>query len=434
MRKNYILDANILLHDPHSIFQFADNTVIIPIDVIVEIDRFKKERTDRGYNARLVVRLLDGLRSQRNLRDGVQLETGGLLRVDCPTGRPLSHAGGNGAADTEILRTAQRTQEADPATPVVIITKDVNLRIRADAAGFRAEDYESDRVSVASLPGDVERTITPEQLAAFRTDGRLEMPDANLTPNEYVLLRPPSGAPGSALARADASGRTVHALIEPDKKLWGVRPRNKEQHYAADALLDESLQLVTLMGKAGTGKTLLALAAGMHLTLRLKRYRGMLVCRPVVPLGRDLGYLPGDIGQKLDPWIKPIADTLEFLLDLGGGRRGTQEAAALLRSGQIEIQPLTYIRGRSISNHFVVIDEAQNLTPLEVKTVITRMGAGSKIVLTGDPHQIDNPYVDADSNGFTYLVNRFRDEPLAAHIRFRKGERSTLAELAANLL
>ncbi len=433
MRKHYILDANILLHDPQSIFQFADNTVIIPIDVICEIDRFKKERTDRGYNARHVVRLLDSLRAENNLREGVPLDHGGSLIVDCPDDRPFG--GQNGHADLEILRTAERVQGRAPETPVIIVTKDINLRIRADAAGFRAEDYENDRVQLATLyPGNIDLTIPLDEFRRFEQDEELPASGDNLIPNEYVLLRPPEGERGSALARVDPSGRALRPLIAPDGKLWGVKPRNKEQYFAADALLDESIQLVTLMGKAGTGKTLLAIAAAMHQTLKLKRYRSLLICRPVVPLGRDLGYLPGDIGQKLDPWMKPITDTVEHLFDTGGPHRNHKDAGALIRQGIIEIQPLTYIRGRSISNHFVVIDEAQNLTPLEVKTVITRIGEGSKIVLTGDPQQIDNPYVDTDSNGFTYLVNRFRNEPIAAHVQHRKGERSPLAELAANLL
>ena len=224
------------------------------------------------------------------------------------------------------------------------------------------------------------------------------------------------------------------ALHTPDDGLWGVRPRNKEQYFAFDALLNENIQLVTLMGKAGTGKTLLALAAGLHLALRRKQYRGVLICRPILPVGRDMGFLPGDVSQKLDPWIRPIADTIEFLIAAGGGVRGGADAEDLIRAGVIEIQPLAYIRGRSISNRFVVIDEAQNMTPLEVKTVITRVGQAAKVVMTGDPQQIDNPYVDANSNGFTYLANRFRNQPIAAHVELSKGERSTLAELAANLL
>jgi PhoH-like ATPase len=433
MRKNYILDANILIHDPHSIFQFADNTVIIPVGVISELDRFKKEPTDRGFSARAVVRLLDGLRNGQSLATGVQLDNGGRLRVYCEPDRVLE--GSTGPADLEILRVARSIHEADPGTPVVIVTKDINLRIRADAAGLRAEDYESDHVLLTDVPtGDEEMTVTPEQMEAFRRDGRLALPGTTLQPNEYLLLRVAGGEKGTALARKDPSAEQIVALHDPSGGLWGVRPRNKEQYYAIDALVNDDICLVSLMGKAGTGKTLLALAAAMHLAFKKKLYRGILVCRPIVPVGRDLGYLPGDIGSKLAPWMKPVTDTIEFLLDVGGPMKGHADAASLTRAGLIEIQPLTYIRGRNIAKRFVVIDEAQNLTPLEIKTVITRIGQAAKIVLTGDPWQIDNPYVDRNSNGFTYLINRFAHEAVAAHVELRKGERSTLAELAANLL
>lgn len=433
MRKNYILDTNILIHDPHSIFQFADNTVIIPVAVISEIDHFKKERTDRGFNARTVVRLLDSLRGQRSLACGVELENGGKLVVHCEPDRVLAEE--NGRADLEILRVAQAVQKAEPDTPVIIVTKDINLRIRADAAGLRAEDYESDRIRLCDLySGQVEHAVAPQRLAEFRETKTLAVPELHLSPNEYVLLRAADGSPGSLLARADVDEEHLVPLHEAKDTLWGIGPRNKEQYFAIDALLDERIKLVTLMGKAGTGKTLLALAAAIELAVRRKRYRGVLVARPIFPLGRDLGYLPGDVGQKLEPWMKPITDTVEFLIDVGGAIKGHQDCAALIRSGLIEIQPLTYIRGRSISNRFVVIDEAQNLTPLEVKTVITRVGRAAKVVLTGDPYQIDNPYVDGDSNGFTYLVNQFRSQAVAAHIELHKGERSPLAELAANLL
>jgi PhoH-like ATPase len=433
MRKNYILDANILIHDPYSVFQFADNTVIIPVGVIGELDRFKKEPTDRGFSARALVRLLDGLRNGQSLAAGVTLENGGRLKVYCEPERVLN--GNTEPADIEILRVARTIKDAEPETPVIIVTKDINLRIRADAAGLRAEDYESDHVLLTDVPsGDEELTVTAEQLAAFRSTGQLALPDMTLRPNEYVLLRATGVERGTALARRDPEQNHLIALQDPPHGLWGVRPRNKEQYYAIDALLDERLSLVSLMGKAGTGKTLLALAAAMQLVFRKRLFRGILVCRPIVPVGRDLGYLPGDIGSKLAPWMKPITDTLDFLLDVGGTVKGHADAAALMRAGLIEIQPLTYIRGRNIAKRFVVIDEAQNLTPLEIKTVITRMGDAAKIVLTGDPWQIDNPYVDRNSNGFTYLINRFSHEAIATHVELRKGERSSLAELAANLL
>jgi PhoH-like ATPase len=433
MRKNYILDANILLHDPSSIFHFAENTVIIPVGVLEEIDRFKKEITGRGFNARAVARLLDGLRGEPCLTAGVTLPNGGRLRVHCPPDRALS--GATVPGDIEVLRVARAVQQAEPEVPAIIVTKDINLRIRADVSGLRAEDYETDRVTLSELEAaDLELNIAPEALEAFKRGSAIALPDGPQTPNRYALLRPVGSDKGTALARVDAHGTALVALQGPAEGLCGIRPRNKEQYYAIDALLDPRLQLVTLMGKAGTGKTLLAMAAAMHTTLKHKQYRGILVARPVVPLGRDLGYLPGDIESKLEPWMKPIADTIDFLLDLGGAIRDHGDATALLRSGLIEIQPLAYIRGRSIAHRYVVIDEAQNLTPLEVKTIITRIGDEAKVVLTGDPHQIDNPYVDANSNGFTYLVNRFRARPIATHVTLRKGERSPLAELAANLL
>ncbi|MFO0839136.1 MAG: PhoH family protein [Phycisphaerae bacterium] len=433
MRKNYVLDANILIHDPQSIFQFADNTVIIPVGVLREIDRFKKEMTDRGYSARAVVRLLDGLRGERSLAQGVRLEKGGTIRVFCQPDQALAEHVGH--ADTEILRVARATAESEPDVPVVIVTKDLNLRIRADAAGLRAEDYESDHVSLSELnDASLERQLAPDALAAFLANGELSLNGSPAAPNQYALLRSENGAKSSALARIDVDGARLIALRDADTGVLGVRPRNKEQYFALDALLDERVQLVTLMGKAGTGKTLLAMAAGLYLALKRKGFRSVLVARPIIPLGRDMGYLPGDISQKIDPWMKPLVDTVEYLLHAGGPIKGQSDIDGLIRAGSIEIQPLTYIRGRSISHRFVVIDEAQNLTPLEVKTVITRIGQGAKVVLTGDPYQIDNPYVDATSNGFTYLVKRFRGQSIAAHVHLRKGERSPLAELAANLL
>ncbi len=433
MQKNYILDANILIHDPESILHFVDNTVIIPVGVIEEIDRFKKEQTARGYNARAVVRLLDGLRGERSLAAGIPLHQGGTLRVHCEADRALKHSEGH--ADIEILRVAKQIQAQEPDRRTVIVTKDINLRIRADAAGLRAEDYESDHVRVVDIyNGHVELDVSHDDVEKLRHGGELNGLNRSFLPNEYVLLRCDGERRGSALGRAAADGVHIRKLHEPDGTVCGIRPRNKEQYFALDALLDEDIKLVTLMGRAGTGKTLLAIAAALHLSLKKKRYRGALVCRPIFPVGRDLGYLPGDIGQKMDPWMKPVADTIEFLLDTGGPISGHKDCASLLRDNLIEIQPLTYIRGRSISNRYVVIDETQNLTPLEIKTIITRCGQFSKVVLTGDPEQIDNPYVDASSNGFTYLVNRFRGQPIAAHVEMRKGERSELAELAANLL
>jgi PhoH-like ATPase len=234
------------------------------------------------------------------------------------------------------------------------------------------------------------------------------------------------------LGRVDATGKQVVPLHDC-QNIWGIKPRNKEQHFALDALLDEKIKLVTLMGKAGTGKTLLALAAGLKRTVSDREFRRLVVARPTISMGKELGFLPGSLEEKLGPWMQPIHDALEMLGDLNMGRDGAR-STDLLRSGTLVVEALSYIRGRSIANQFVIVDEAQNLTPLEAKTILTRVGHGAKIILTGDPYQIDNPYVDAASNGFIYVVNRFRDQAIAAHVELSRGERSELAELAANIL
>lgn len=434
MRKHYILDTNILLHDPNSVLQFADNDVIIPIEVIIEIDRFKHEMSSRGQNAREVSRLLDHLRQSQSLAQGVPLQSGGMLRVHC--GSDAGATAKTAYADAEILRIAREIQAADPGGKVVIVTKDINLRIRADALGLLAEDYTTDRVGLADLyTGRVELTQATEFIETFSREGSVPIPPGfSRYPNEYVLLRSNNGTSMSMLARVDSACERLVRIIEPKKPLCGIRPRNKEQYFAIDALLNDQFQLVTLMGKAGTGKTLLAMAAGLHQVLHAKSYRGLLVTRPMTPVGKSMGYLPGGIDEKLAPWMKPISDTLETLLDAAGAIGGRKDVRDLWANGTVDVQPLTYIRGRSIPKQFVIVDEAQNLTPLEVKTIITRVGHGSKIVLTGDSYQIDNPYVDSSSNGFNYVVDRFRSEPIAAHVELSKGERSRLAELGANLL
>lgn len=434
MRKFYILDTNILLHDPNSIVHFADNVVVIPIEVIIEIDRFKHEQTSRGQNAREVSRLLDQLRAGHSLAEGVELAGGGLLRVYC--GRDMDNDMQRVSADSEILRTAREIRRSEPNASVVIVTKDINLRIRADALGLRAEDYTSDRVGLADLyTGQIELTEPTDTVRQFSDTGSVPLPaGASIYPNEFVLLKANNGTPMSLLGRIDESCRTIVRIHEPDKPICGVKPRNKEQYFAFDALLDERIKLVTIMGKAGTGKTLLALAAGLHLVAQRKSYRGLLVTRPTTPVGKSLGALPGGVDEKLAPWMKPINDTLETLIDSAGVVGNIKNARDLWSSGLVDAQPLSYIRGRSLTKQFLVVDEAQNLTPLEIKTIITRVGHGTKVVLTGDPYQIDNPWVDTSSNGFNYLVNRFKAEPIAAHIQLSKGERSHLAELAANLL
>ncbi len=438
MKKNYVLDTNILLHDPKAIFRFEDNNVIIPIFVIEEVDQFKREGSERGRNAREIARLLDQLReSGGSLSKGVDLKSGGHLRVAVPSYRPeLPSAIDKAAMDQAILQTAFEIREQDGGRPTVFVTMDTNLRIRADALGMVSETYENTRVEGDKLDTGIhEIEVEAGDVDAFFHEGRLapRVGDRELTPNLSMLLRDKSNPSHTALGRYDATRREIVALRVPREGVLGVRPRNKEQSFALDLLLDESIRLVTLVGKAGTGKTLLALAAGLKRTMEDGSYTRMLVSRPVMPLGRDIGFLPGDVDEKLNPWMQPIFDNLEFLFS-GGARKGPRAYAELLESGQIQVEPLTYIRGRSLPSQFMIVDEAQNLTPHEVKTIITRSGDGTKIVLTGDPGQIDNPYVDSASNGLTIAADKFRGEKLAAHIVLSKGERSDLAEIAANLL
>jgi PhoH-like ATPase len=435
MKKNYVLDTNVLLHDPRAIFRFEDNNVVIPIYAIEEVDQFKREGSERGRNARQIARLLDELREQGgSLAKGVTFPNGGALRVAVPQKLPeLSSAIDKGAMDQAILQTAIDVREQDRGRPTVFVTMDTNLRIRADAMGMVSETYENQRVDVEHLDSGIrELECDPGEIDAFFHEGRLP-PKEQLTPNLCVMLRDRTNPSHTALGRYDAARGAVCALRTPREGVMGVRPRNKEQSFALDLLLDENIRLVTLVGKAGTGKTLLALAAGLKRTVEDGMYTRMLVSRPVMPLGRDIGFLPGDVDEKLNPWMQPIFDNLEFLFS-SATRRGPRAYAELLESGQLQVEPLTYIRGRSLPAQFMIVDEAQNLTPHEVKTIITRSGDGTKIVLTGDPGQIDNPYVDSASNGLTVAAAKFGQERVAGHIVLAKGERSELAEIAANLL
>ena len=434
--KNYILDTNVLLHDPNSLLAFKGNTVLIPIEVLEEIDRFKRESTELGQNARSVSRTLDALRGKGPLNKGVKLENGGTLRIifhekNGDDALPF----GNNSVDNRIVGQALAIQKREPKSPAILVTKDINLRLKADSLGLPAEDYETDRVLLTELyTGMIELTISTEKMSRFRVEGELDLNGhGKYFPNEYCTLTEETNPKRTALTKVDATGTKLVPILDCREGVWGIKPRNREQHFAFDALLDDRIKLVTLMGKAGTGKTLMAMAAGLKRTVLDREFRRLVVARPTVSMGRELGFLPGSLEEKLAPWMQPIHDALELLSDLNMGsdhRRSTD----LMRSGTIMVEALSYIRGRSIAHQFMVIDEAQNLTPLEVKTIITRVGTGTKIIFTGDPYQIDNPYVDSSSNGFNYIVSKFRDQPIAAHIELQKGKRSELAELAANIL
>lgn len=438
MKKTFVLDTNVLLHDPQALFSFEDNDLVIPMTVIEEIDRFKKELSETGRNARQFSRIMDGLRAKAKLVDGVKLETGGFLRVDLYTetqmkGLPPELRSDQG--DNRILAVALDVMSRS-AAPVIFVTKDTNLRIKADVLGLTAQNYESDRVSLDELySGTAEVMLARDDVDLFYSQGSLAITDEYLA-NQCLTLIDAANPSHTALARYNRPLRQAVPLLRaPKDGLWGIHPRNREQQFAFDMLLNDDIQLVTLVGKAGTGKTLLAIAAGLYKSADDGQYSRLLVSRPIFPLGRDLGYLPGDIDEKLSPWMQPIFDNVELLLgavEEGSKRkRGYKELVDL---GLLEIEPLTYIRGRSIPKQYMIVDEAQNLTPHEIKTIITRAGEGTKIVLTGDPYQIDNPYVDSSSNGLTYVVDKFKGEDIAGHVTLDKGERSCLAELAANLL
>ncbi len=438
-KKIYVLDTNVILHEPLAPLRFgAGAEVVLPIYVIEELDRFKRDASGLGRNAREFSRMLDGLRGEGQLIDGVSLKNGGCFRVallEERNGRSGTLFAESNIYDNLILQCGLREQKLHPEAEVIFVSQDTNLRIRADVVGLKAVDYEPDRVEISDLyPGHRELEVNSEQIQeAF--SGGLKLEVEGLFPNEFLLLRDISRSNHTALGRFDAESEQIKALPRRRESIWGIQPRNMEQSYALQLLMDDEIQLVTLVGKAGTGKTLLALAAGLHKVTDEDRYQRVLVSRPIFPLGRDLGFLPGTVEEKLGPWMNPIKDNIELLLNLRPNpRRDGRGYEDLCEMGLLEVEPLTYIRGRSIPKQYLIVDEAQNLTPHEVKTILTRVGEETKIVFTGDPYQIDNPYVDANSNGLVHLVNRFREQHLAGTVTLSKGERSPLAELAANLL
>lgn len=441
MKKVFILDTNVLLHDPNALLRFEDNDVVLPITVIEELDRFKKKSEMIGRNARQASRLLDTLRQQGHLTEGISLSNGGTARVALcheETLQELPPELGGGQGDNAILAVALELKRQSQH-PVVAISKDTNLRIKANALGLQAEDYETDKVDVEELyTGIAELSVETAQIDRFYHDKGMPSPSPFL-PNQAVMLIDRNNSSHTALALFDSATQQLQPLAALGHMgISNIRARNREQKFALELLLRDSIPLVTLVGKAGTGKTLLAIAAGLAQVADERRYSRLLISRPVVPMGRDLGYLPGDVTEKLTPWMQPLYDNFDLILgtqDPSGKpahwRRGHEE---LIEQGVLQIEPLTYIRGRSIPKQFFIVDEAQNLTPHEVKTILTRAGEDTKIVFTGDIDQIDNPYVDTASNGLTYVVERFKQDPLAGHITLMKGERSPLAERASSLL
>ncbi|MBP5672091.1 MAG: PhoH family protein [Victivallales bacterium] len=428
-----ILDTNVLLFDPQAIYHFPNTEILIPLAVVEEIDRFKHDNTETGRNARQLAVEIDSLRATGSLKNGVALQNGATLKIIGDDSPEMRH---DRDASDAILRLAARLMQEHPDNIApTIITKNVNLRLKADALGLVAKDYTQGPVrDTDTLKGWHIKDFDASAIIALKNGNALPAAKLKFQPNEYVFAREKDNPKNAACARFYAKTNELWPLDTTSTVCCGIRPLNLEQVFSFDALLDDSIKLVTLAGKAGTGKTLLAIAAGLQQVFGENRYQKLLVFRPTMPVSRDMGYLPGDLSEKMKPWMQPVYDALEFIRAQDRRMPSRTLPNDVLTCPEISIEPLTYIRGRSIPNQFIIIDEAQNLTPLEVKTAITRVGNGSKVILTGDPAQIDNPYVDRLSNGLTQLVDKFQSSPLSAHLTLMKGERSELAETASMLL
>ncbi|MCA1293027.1 PhoH family protein [Paenibacillus sp. alder61] len=443
MKKIFVLDTNVLLHDPGAIFAFDEHEVVIPAVVLEEIDSKKRNAEEIGRNARRVSRLLDGLRERGHLHDGVLLDSGGRIKVE------LNHRSFLKVQDmfveitndNRILAVALNyhleQQEEPHPRPVVLVSKDVLVRIKADVLGVTAQDYLSDRTAGPSdlYSGYLTIPVHPSIIDEFYSYRYLSVERLGLSyslyPHEFVILKDEMGTGKSALLRVNAEVSRLEPLYLSQDAVWGISARNAQQRMALELLLNDEIPLVTITGKAGTGKTLLALAAGLMKVEDDHKYKKLLIARPVVPMGKDIGYLPGEKEEKLRPWMQPIYDNLEYLFDT---KKSGDIEKILMGLGSIQVEALTYIRGRSIPGQFIIVDEAQNLTRHEVKTIVSRVGEGSKIILMGDPEQIDHPYLDSASNGLTFLVERFKEQGIGGHITLEKGERSKLAQAAADLL
>ena len=430
--KTFVLDTNVLLHDPHSIYNFDDNNIVIPMAVIEELDNMKTRSDEIGRNARHIIRNLDKLRLKGNLGQGVESERGGIIKI--LSAHSMEHSTGFNMdkADNRIITVAYSLHAQGER--VVFITKDINARIKADALGLKAEDYEKETVNMEELyTGQAEVLVSTEIVDSFYKNDSVTIEGINHFPNQFVVMIDEGNPKHTALGKVNANGEIVH-LCDKLGQSWRIKPRNREQRMAFEILNNDDIKFVTLVGQAGTGKTLIALACALQLTLKEKMYDKILVSRPIMPLGRDIGYLPGNKDAKLSNWMQPIFDNLTYLMrgdSLNWQDKSQNKVNELIKENIIELEALTYIRGRTITRHLMIIDEAQNLTPHEIKTVVSRAGDNTKVILTGDPYQIDNPYLDSNSNGLTYSAERLKDEALHGHITLMKSERSELAALAA---
>ncbi len=454
-KRVFVLDTNVLLHNPLALFLFDEHEVIIPFAVLEEIDKFKKQNDDVGRNARETIRQLDRLRLLGNLSKGVPWNGhGGSVRVEfADVERPPYLK--DDAPDTRIISVAYQLTQAGLHT--TLITKDINVRLKSDALGIHVEDFEAEKVDADRLYTGFESIAVPGELIDILYDEKQldldelqphlkrESPqgeyEVEVFANEYIQLRDSVDESHTGLARRLGDTEHLIPIGGPRKPVFGIMPRNAQQTMALDLLLDDEIKLITLLGSAGTGKTLLAIAAGMHKVFNEERYDKLLVARPIMPMGRDIGYLPGTKDEKLGAWMQPIFDNLTYLLSTRGvgpqhaeSRPAEQRIEQMIAGGQLVLEPLTYIRGRSIPHQFIIVDEAQNLTPHEVKTIVSRVGEGTKIILTGDIGQIDNPYLDSASNGLSFMVERLKGHNIVGHITLQKSERSELASLAAERL
>ena len=428
--KTFVIDTNVLIHKPDAILSFRNNEIVIPLWVLEELDKLKTYSDERGRNARHAIRFLDEIVVRGSVREGVKMENGSVLRISSSKPDRLPHDLRFDEPDNRILFAALALQEE--GKQVFFVSKDINARVKAAALGIKAVDYEKQKVNIDDLYSGIRTAnASAESAAELESSGSIPWKD-ELYPNEYVELSV-SGSRDSHLARYNASAGVLNHKLKDIEPVSGIEPLNLRQRIAFDLLLDDNVQLVTLIGKAGTGKTLLAIAAGLCKVLEEKKYARMLVTRPVVPFGKDIGFLPGAKEEKLSHWMQPLFDNLELILSVYKKEK-MRSVDALLSNNLIEIEALTYIRGRSLPNQYIIIDEAQNLSPHEIKTIVSRAGEDTKVVLTGDPYQIDSPYLDSNSNGLTYLVDIFKNLDVYGHITLEKSERSRLAELAAELL
>ena len=435
MKKIYVLDTNVFLTNSNSIFEFNNNDIVVPLKVLDEIDKHKKRQDGVGLNARSTIRILDGFRSKGNLHKGVRVEKGkGILSVrgynieDLPVSCDLK------SADNEIITTAITEQKNNPKRKVIVVTRDINMRVKCDSLGILTEDYVTNKVitDCSELFTGLTNHLVDDQVIDRIYEGKeviIDSDEANFKSNQFVMMVSNANEKKTALVKFKNYNTPLQKVREFKSGIWGLKPRNKEQMFALDVLMDQSIPIITLVGKAGCGKTLLAIAAGLEQVLEDNKYKKLVVSRPVQPLGKDIGYLPGTMEEKMKPWLMPIQDNIDFLLN---GKK--DHMSHLFEDGTIQIEALTYIRGRTISNAFIIIDEAQNLTTHELKTIITRVGENTKIILTGDVEQIDSVYLDSTSNGLSYAVEKFKSHELSAHITLIKGERSKVATLASKVL